>query len=695
MQKQTSLATPYRKKQKPPTHAEVKEKAKQYDIFKSKARMKRDRAAANLASPPSRQNESVTAPSGDADDESDDFEGFIPNPRRPDALMDGLLQPHKNWMPSQREAVWKKPPDLHLSSEQEESILNHIHTDYNLDEKQTSAVQFALRGESFFLTGAAGTGKSYTLRAIIQALKNKFDMLEESKTSSSSLPLDRASRSLAICAPTGAAGLNVGGQTIHSWAGIGQGTDSAQCLLEKLTGDGDSQRRSRARWRNVRCLVIDEISLLSADLLHKLDFLASGLRNTEPGQFGDIQRIGIGDFYQLPPVYRKKWSGEKGDDDDDDDDGGGGGGGGVPSGDVGTHNPRRPNYKKRSRPRPDNIDPCSQYAFQNERWNQIFPWMLELVVGYRQSGDPGYIDALNEMRIGRPSIKTLAMLEERIRPIPGDITPVRLFATKSGVHEFNKARLRLLSAAPCFKHPNLANIHKIQSYFHIVYTARDDSQKYGPNVDALNSQFPAEAQIQLKVGARVILLKNQTDRRLVNGSGGEVIAFMTPTQYQEYLAQKSSGDDDGGPESANASWSFRSSTPVYLDFRACNQSVHLPLPLVSFDNGAEMLVEPAQWSIKQGDTVVASREQIPLILGWAITIHRSQGMTLSSIEVDLANVFTSGQAYSACARVGSLDKLYIRSSFFPSVIRADPVVDSFYKKHSNSESKETVVAVGP
>jgi hypothetical protein len=70
-------------------------------------------------------------------------------------------------------------------------------------------------------------------------------------------------------------------------------------------------------------------------------------------------------------------------------------------------------------------------------------------------------------------------------------------------------------------------------------------------------------------------------------------------------------------------------------------------------------------------------------------------MTLSSIEVDLANVFTSGQAYSACARVGSLDKLYIRSSFFPSVIRADPVVDSFYKKHSNSESKETVVAVGP
>jgi ATP-dependent DNA helicase PIF1 len=152
-----------------------------------------------------------------------------------------------------------------------------------MDDDQQKAVELALSGTSFFLTGAGGTGKSYVIRNIVDALH-------------------RSGKDTALTAMTGCAALLLGrgAKTLHSWAGIGLGKEEVPVLLSNIK----KYQRAKKNWLSCDTLIIDEISMMTPDLLDKLDLIAKGIRRSTES-FGGIQIILVGDMYQLPPVNRE------------------------------------------------------------------------------------------------------------------------------------------------------------------------------------------------------------------------------------------------------------------------------------------------------------------------------------------------------------------------------------------------------
>lgn len=138
------------------------------------------------------------------------------------------------------------------------------------------------KGNSVFFTGPAGTGKSVLMRAIIQDLKKKYAKDPER---------------LAVTASTGLAACNIGGMTLHSFAGIGLGKDDAQTLVKKIRRNG----KAKNRWMRTRVLIVDEISMVDGDLFDKLSQVGRIIRNNGR-PWGGIQLVITGDFFQLPPV---------------------------------------------------------------------------------------------------------------------------------------------------------------------------------------------------------------------------------------------------------------------------------------------------------------------------------------------------------------------------------------------------------
>lgn len=441
----------------------------------------------------------------------------------------------------------------------------------SLSQGQRSVVERALLGESFFFTGAAGTGKSFVLKEIIRLLKEKYDPDE-----------------VQVVAPTGMAAIELGGSTIHSFAGIGLGTDDQKKLFERVRNNV----KARTRWKKTCVLIIDEISMVSADLFDKLEFIASHIRLRKELSFGGIQLIMCGDFFQLPPVAK------------------------VNSNRLG------PQMEQ---------DPTSMYAFQASKWPVVVTKTYTLKDIFRQVGDMQFITMLNEIRVGAPSAATMKELEKHVKSngkqhsMLSTIEPTRLFPHKNLVHDWNTKELARLPG----------ELVTFQSTCTSTYPS-DHSMKL------LRDSCPAPEHLQLKVGALVVLLRNKKEFELVNGSRGIVRGFQPPTKPGE-----------------------------------------IGLPLVEFENlGMSIPVAKEVWTLERGDEPLASLEQIPLSLAWALSIHKSQGMTLSRVEVSLNNAFAAGQAYVALSRVTSLAGLVITSSFSQTDIKASAEVVKFYKSLS-------------
>ncbi|CAL1172970.1 unnamed protein product [Cladocopium goreaui] len=152
----------------------------------------------------------------------------------------------------------------------------------HLTAEQQDAARRALRGENLFLTGAAGTGKSFLLRYLIQELEQRFP------------------EQVAVTASTGVAASHLAGQTLHSFAGIGIGCSTLRMALKKVRQTSGAE----ARWTQTRVLVVDEISMVDAKLLDLLEGLACNLRGNRQA-FGGMQVLLCGDFLQLPPVQER------------------------------------------------------------------------------------------------------------------------------------------------------------------------------------------------------------------------------------------------------------------------------------------------------------------------------------------------------------------------------------------------------
>lgn len=221
--------------------------------------------------------------------------------------------------------------------------------------------------KNIFLSGSAGTGKSFCIEKLCE-------FLEEVR------------HPLGITSTTGVSALNIGGSTVHSWAGIGLADDDGMALLDKVSNN----KKATNRIKNSKLLIIDEISMASSSLLDKIDIVCQFIRNCE-APFGGLQVVFVGDFCQLPPVFNK-FEEEK-------------------------------------------------FAFESDAWKHAKITTINLTEIVRQNNDPLFAKFLNEVRFGiSTGIDILSPCYDRQFPDDG-IFPVRLFCKNYNVDQYNHDKL--------------------------------------------------------------------------------------------------------------------------------------------------------------------------------------------------------------------------------------------------------------
>ncbi|VDK36408.1 unnamed protein product [Taenia asiatica] len=454
--------------------------------------------------------------------------------------------------------------------------------------EQARVIDSVKMGVNVFCTGGAGTGKSHLLRKLA-------GILSPSET--------------AIVASTGLAASLIGGITVHAFSGVGHMLDLedledlSPSWLESVTTRVVSDPRTTARWRGVRRIIIDEVSMISSRVFTRFEAIARIAlgKCDEKMPFGGIQIIAFGDFFQLPPV--------------------------LPSSaayivSLGLANCLHIQIKKK-------------FAFQSSVWRACRFQCFELQTSWRQSCDVNFFHLLNEVREGRSPQWVLEALRSRLckqadrrKKSALTTTRTRLCTHRRDADSFNE---QLLNSLPGTMR---------------VFEKKDTGPK-----NLITESFSAIPDtIKLKVGAQVMLLRNlDVSRGLVNGVRGVVEGFTPPSE--------------GG-------------FPVVRFF--------VPPAVASPPSEKSVVVQPERWTANfgrgvTGKEVQVTRLQLPLCLAWAISIHRSQGITLDSVEVDLSKVFEYGQAYVALSRCRSLGGLHLLS-WQTDFIRVDRRVTKFYRR---------------
>ena len=382
---------------------------------------------------------------------------------------------------------------------------------------QELALAILLSGRSALLTGAAGTGKTYLLNTFIAQARKR-------------------GKKVSVTATTGLAATHLGGNTIHSWSGIGVSDHLPNNFFERLS----KTRRDVISKTDV--LIIDEISMLHDFRLDMIDKVLRTVReNDQP--FGGIQLVMSGDFFQLPPVNRPN------------EQGGG-------------------------------------FVVYSDAWQELRPAVLYLERQYRQN-DEQLLEILTALRTGDVRRRHVEVLLARteIEPPDGDIT--ELHTVNVDVDDINIQKLAELPGEE-------------RSY----QQTTTGSKIY---VENLQRSVLAPENLVIKLGALVMAVKNSPQKLYANGSIGTVVDFEPLTEY----------------------------------------------PVVEFRDGRRVTMVPDVWELRDGERKRASISQVPLRLAWAITVHKSQGMTLDAAKIDLRKAFVEGMGYVALSRVRDLDNLYL------------------------------------
>lgn len=533
-----------------------------------------------------------------------------------------------------------------------------------LSSEQEHVLDLARRGESLFYTGSAGTGKSVLLRSIIKELRKKYD------------------GKIAVTASTGLAACNIGGITLHSFAGVGLGDGTIDNWLKKVR----SNKKAYARWGSVKVLIIDEILMIDGAFFDKLNELAKRIRRSR-APFGGIQIIACGDFYQLPPVSKNKMDG------------------------VAAEEP--------------------MFAFESTAWKAAIKKSILLQEVFRQRGDQRFIDMLNEMRTGKidPATEVEFKTLSRKLECPDGIVPAELYSTRYEVDNANNTRLNILDG----------EAH--------LFTSVDEGNLPSQAKQAVLNNFLAPQKLFLKKNAQVMCIKN-FDETLVNGSLGQVVGFMDKRTYKLFekmkaapeipvevhkalIKQEEKGSDakivndyssqqyndsvfdflEDLPESnfegndilsEELTSSFAESKERKLKFinellEEADKKKLLPLVRFLLPDGINtrvVLAEPETWTVEdENHQVLASRTQVPLMLAWSLSIHKSQGQTLPKVKVDLKRVFENGQAYVALSRAVSRAGLQVLN-FDKHKIRFHPKVIEFYSTLFTKDSMSDGSRIG-
>lgn len=383
---------------------------------------------------------------------------------------------------------------------------------------QREALAILESGQSALLTGAAGTGKTYTLNEFIRRAK-------------------RRGRHVAVTATTGLAATHLNGTTVHAWSGIGV----HDVFDAHMAGNLSQSRQDTMRRADI--LVIDEISMLHDFRLDMVDTALRAVRESD-APFGGLQVVLCGDFFQLPPVNRR--------------DGREGG-----------------------------------FVTRSAVWQEGVFRVCYLEKQYRQTHDELFTQILNGIRAGVMTRGQLEALKARV-----------------GAHDMVAEGTRLLTVNVDVDNVNARQLEALEGEVRTYEMETHGGQNY---VEQLMRSCLAPERLQLKLGARVMCIRNAQDRSYANGSLGTVTGW-SPV---------------GG-------W-----------------------PEVELVSGRRITVQPETWELMDGEKRRASLVQVPVRLAWAITVHKSQGMTLDAARIDLSKAFVEGMGYVALSRVRSLEHLVL------------------------------------
>jgi ATP-dependent exoDNAse (exonuclease V) alpha subunit len=428
---------------------------------------------------------------------------------------------------------------------------------------QSTALKILQTGANVFLTGEPGSGKTHTINAYVAWLRERG--IEP-----------------AITASTGIAATHIGGTTIHSWSGLGVRDTLTPYDLDAIA----SNKRVIEHARSTNVLIIDEVSMLSRDVLSMVDVILREVRQRD-FPFGGMQVVLVGDFFQLPPVVRGTRVAET-----------------VDTDDVAYDMPQAP------------------FAFTSIAWEALNPIVCYLHEQHRQSDDlfSKVLGALRKGEIEEEIHEVLSARATEVGEVPPD-TP-RLYSHNANVDNLNDARLvKLKGTAHTFAMFARGAPHLVEN---------------------LKRGCLSPETLVLKEGAKVMFTKNDPTGAYVNGTLGVVESFTS-----------------GGA------------------------------PVVRTSAGRRIEVEATEWKIDDGGKTLARISQLPLRLAWAITVHKSQGMTLDAAAIDLSQAFEYGQGYVALSRVRSLEGLHL-VGYNQRALEVHPQVhaqDIAFKKNSAAARK--------
>ena len=440
------------------------------------------------------------------------------------------------------------------------------------DEISSIAAEFLnSTSQHVFLTGKAGTGKTTFLKSLREKTHKRF----------------------IVVAPTGIAALNAGGVTIHSQFLLPLGSylpdESVQADWGPFFNNSILARKNplnserKKVLREIDLLVIDEVSMLRADILDALDYRLKAARGEYRRPFGGVQLLLIGDLFQLPPIVKdREWS-----------------------------------VLHRFYP--------SIHFFESVALKQSNFVYLELDKVFRQE-EQNFIQILNRLRTNRITEKDINELNKHCDKKPPE-NAITLCTHNKQADEINVKQLESLAG-------------KTYSY---------ESKIDG---DFPENLYPLPEKLDLKVGARVMFIKNDTvDNLFYNGKLATVTRIKSDSIHVEL------DDEEKEISVERMNWTNSKFT-------------------VNADNELE-------------EEVLGTFSHYPLKYAWAVTVHKSQGLTFDQAVIDVGRAFAPGQVYVALSRLRSLDGLYLRTKIHQGAISGDHQVIRFSeRKDSQAAPKE-------
>jgi len=444
------------------------------------------------------------------------------------------------------------------------------------------AVDFVTRtNEPLFLTGRAGTGKTTFLRYI----------------------RTHCGKQCAVVAPTGVAAMNAGGETIHSFLqlpfspfvpGTKPGYDSTTTDVQDKHTMLANLRMNEVKKKLIRkleLLIIDEVSMVRADVLDAIDLVLRHVRRNYSRPFGGLQMVFIGDPFQLPPVIREEeWE-----------------------------------ILRQFYP--------GVHFFDSWAIRQNPPVYIELQKVYRQR-DPEFVGLLNRVRNGETYAEDIKLLNS-------------LYDDDARTREGYVVLCTHNHIADGINQQELAEIENPEVCFEAIIKG-----------DVNDRNIPGEKQLRLKKGAQVMFIKNdlQTPRRYYNGKIGVIHSIDTAG----IVVACNDGAD---------------LIPVEMDtWRSVRYTLNM------------------KGNIEEEE--LGSFTQYPIRLAWAVTIHKSQGLTLEKVIIDAGRAFAAGQVYVALSRCTTLEGIILRSRLHDGVIMTDERVIAFAALQQDDGELDTLLEEG-